>query len=143
MRYNMKNKIKNELILLALERDVKDISITYLCERADVSRSFFYSQYKDINDCIKKICEEIDMETMAQAHTKDDYTWLFNYVKENSNVFRAYFKICSFYATGDYKTTFFVNGLRAIITTWLNNNCAEPACKMNEIVMREYKKLFS
>ena len=74
--------------------------------------------------------------------TAEDFTWVFDYVKTNSEQLCARFKTESYNTTGDYKTTFFVNGLRAIITTWLDNDCAEPVCQMNEIVMREYKKLF-
>ena len=74
--------------------------------------------------------------------TSEDFTWVFDYVKSNAEQLRARFKAESYNTTGDYKTTFFVNGLRAIIATWLDNGCAEPAYQMNEIVLREYNKLF-
>ena len=75
--------------------------------------------------------------------TAENFTWVFDYVKTNAEQLRARFKTESYNITGDYKTTFFVNGLRAIIATWLDNDCAETAEQMNEIVMREYKKLFN
>ena len=75
--------------------------------------------------------------------TAEDFTWLFDYVKTNAEQLRARFKTESYNITGDYKTTFFVNGLRAIITTWLDNDCADSVELMNEIVMREYNKLFA
>ena len=74
--------------------------------------------------------------------TSEDFTWVFDYVKSKAEQLRARFKAESYNTTGDYKTTFFVNGLRAIIATWLDNGCAEPAYQMNEIVLREYNKLF-
>ena len=74
--------------------------------------------------------------------TAEDFVWVFDYVKTNAEQLRARFKTESYNITGDYKTTFFVNGLRAIITTWLDNNCADSVEQMNEIVMREYRKLF-
>ena len=74
--------------------------------------------------------------------TAESFTWVFYYVKTNAEQLRARFKTESYNITGDYKTTFFVNGLRAIITTWLDNNCADSVEQMNEIVMREYRKLF-
>ena len=74
--------------------------------------------------------------------TSEDFTWVFDYVKSNAEQLRARFKAESYNTTGDYKTTFFVNGLRAVIITWLDNNCTETAEQMNEIVMREYRKLF-
>ena len=74
--------------------------------------------------------------------TTEDFTWLFNTVKDNAEQLRAYFQTATCNTTGDYKTTFFVNGLRAIITTWLDNDCADSVEQMNELAMREYKKLF-
>ena len=75
--------------------------------------------------------------------TAENFTWVFDYVKTNAEQLRARFKTESYNITGDYKTTFFVNGLRAIFITWLDNDCAETAEQMNEIVMREYNKLFA
>lgn len=74
--------------------------------------------------------------------TAEDFTWLFTVVKGNNEQLRTYFKTATYNTTCDYKTTFFVNGLRAIITTWLDNDCTDSVEQMNEIVMREYKKLF-
>ena len=74
--------------------------------------------------------------------TTEDFTWLFNTVKDNAEQLRAYFQTATCNTTGDYKTTFFVNGLRAIITTWLDNDCADSVEQMNDLAMREYRKLF-
>ena len=74
--------------------------------------------------------------------TTEDFTWLFNTIKANSEQLRAYLQTATYNTTGDYKTTFFVNGLRSIITTWLNNDCSDPVEQMNAIVMKESRKLF-
>lgn len=74
--------------------------------------------------------------------TDEDFTWVFDYVKVNAEQLRARFKTESYNTTGDYKTTFFVNGFRAIIVTWLDSDCSDSVEQMNEIVMREYRKLF-
>ena len=76
------------------------------------------------------------------CNTAEDFTWVFDYVKSNAEQLRTRFKTESYNITCDYKITFFVNGLRAVITTWLDNNCADSVEQMNEIVMREYNKLF-
>ena len=76
------------------------------------------------------------------CNTAEDFTWVFDYVKANAEQLRVRFKNETYHTTGDYKTTFFITGLRAIISTWLDNECADPTEQMNEIVMREYGKLF-
>jgi hypothetical protein len=83
-----------------------------------------------------------DATVTELCDTAEDFTWVFDFVKTNAEQLRARFKNESYNITGDYKTTFFVSGLRAIITTWLDNNCADSVEQMNEIMMREYRKLF-
>ena len=79
---------------------------------------------------------------ISSCATTEDFTWLFYAVKDNAEQLCAYFQTATYNTTGDYKTTFFVNGLRAIITTWLDNDCADSVEQMNELAMREYRKLF-
>ena len=95
----------------------------------------------EIKNAILKMLSD-DTTVSDLCNPAEDFTWVFDYVKANAEQLRTRFKTESYNTTGDYKTTFFVNGLRAIIVTWLDNDCAEPACQMNEIVMREYRKLF-
>ena len=73
---------------------------------------------------IKKIITEMLSDAgINSCATTDDFTWLFNTVKDNAEQLRAYFQTATYNTTGDYKTTFFVNGLRAIITTISGRRC--------------------
>ena len=95
----------------------------------------------EIKNAILKMLS--DDETVTELRdTAENLTWVFDYVKTNAEQLRARFKTESYNITGDYKTTFFVNGLRAVISTWLDNNCADSVEQMSEIMMREYRKLF-
>ena len=96
----------------------------------------------EIKNAIMKMLSD-DATITELCDTTEDFTWMFDYVKTNAEQLRTRFKTEIYNITGDYKTTFFVNGLRAIITTWLDNNCADSVEQMNEIVMREYNKLFA
>ena len=49
--------------------------------------------------------------------TSEDFSWVLDYVKSNVEQLRTRFKTENYNTTGDYKTTFFINGLRAVITT--------------------------
>ena len=90
----------------------------------------------------KTIMDMLSDAGINACDTTEDFTWLFDAVKANAEQLRAYFQTATYITTGDYKTTFFVNGLRAIITTWLDNNCIDSVEQMNELAMREYRKLF-
>ena len=96
-----------------------------------------------MNPEIKKIITDMLSDAgVNSCTTTEDFTWLFDAVKANAEQLRAYFQTATYNTTGDYKTTFFINGLRAIITTWLDNDCADSVEQMNELAMREYRKLF-
>ena len=58
-----------------------------------------------------------DATVTELCDTAEDFTWVFDYVKTNAEQLRTRFKTESCNSTGDYKITFFVNGLRAVITT--------------------------
>ena len=92
---------------------------------------------------IKKILMDMlsDAGINSCANT-EAFTWLFNTVKDNAEQLRAYFQTATYNTTGDYKLTFFVNGIRAINITWIDNDCADSVEQMNELAMREYRKLF-
>ena len=90
----------------------------------------------------KTIMDMLSDAGVNSCATTEDFTWLFNAVKANAEQLRAYLQTATYNTTGDYKITFFVNGLRAIITTWLDNDCADSVEQMNELAMREYRKLF-
>ena len=97
-----------------------------------------------MNPEIKKIITDMLSDAgVNSCTTTEDFTWLFDAVKANAEQLRAYFQTATYNTTGDYKTTFFVNGLRAVITTWLDNDCADSLEQMNELAMREYRKLFA
>ena len=93
----------------------------------------------EIKNIIAEMLSDAGINSCA---TTEDFTWLFDAVKANAEQLRAYFQTATYNTTGDYKTTFFINGLRAIITTWLDNNCADSVEQMNDLAMREYRKLF-
>lgn len=53
-----KKVIKETFLSLLEEKDISNISVKELCEKADVNRGTFYRYYEDIYDLLKKIEEE-------------------------------------------------------------------------------------
>ena len=95
----------------------------------------------EIKNAILKMLSD-DTTVSDLCNTAEDFTWVFDYVKSNAEQLHARFQTSSYQFTDDYKTTFFINGLRAVIITWLDSDCSDSVEQMNEIVMREYRKLF-
>lgn len=59
---NTKKKLTNTLLQLIKEKNINNITVLELCNRADINRTTFYKYYKDINDLIFTIEESLISE---------------------------------------------------------------------------------
>ena len=127
---------------LLLEKDLKDISVMEICDRAGINRSTFYEKYDDVFVLAKAVAQRIEGQISQQPHTVGEFAWIFEYILANKDVFRTYFKLGCSYRETDYKRLFFVNGVYAAAKLWLNEGCKETPEQMGEILKREYAKCF-
>ena len=134
--------IEAAFVSLLNEKGLKDISISELCEEAEISRSTFYENYADVFALANTYTEKIEKSVAEQPHADGEFTWIFDYIKANSDVFEIYFKLGMSNKSADYKTLFFRNGVYAVAKMWFEGGCVEPTEDMATIVCREYKKLF-
>lgn len=63
-----KEKLQSALRILLETKDVSDITVSSLCEVADINRSTFYVYYSNIQDCFEEITDSImdEMRTLLQ-----------------------------------------------------------------------------
>lgn len=54
-----KAAVQKAVIELSAEREISDISVTDLAERADINRSTFYLHYRDVHDVLAEMEREI------------------------------------------------------------------------------------
>ena len=127
---------------LLKEKELKDISVSELCEKAEISRSTFYDNYADTFALANAYAEKIEKSVAEQPHTNGEFAWIFDYIKSNADVFEIYFKLGMSKKSADYKTLFFRNGVYAVAKMWFEGGCVEPPEQMGEIVKREHSKLF-
>ncbi len=62
-----KNNIYSALVELMLERDIGNITVKELCEKADINKSTFYLHFMDIYDCKEKWQNEMLNEILSQT----------------------------------------------------------------------------
>ena len=95
-----KRMLKEALLELLEQNDLADISITALCEAADVHRSTFYNYYSDPADLLREIEQDFldDIPPLPESLGQIDQDQLiekneayFDYVKENDRAFRILF----------------------------------------------------
>lgn len=94
-----KKQIRAALTALMLEKSVGDITVREIAELADVNRGTFYAHYRDVNDLLCQLEENIflRLEELSRRHPVDksheatgDYlTSIMRLCGENSDVFKA------------------------------------------------------
>lgn len=157
-------KIEKIFLQLIQKKNIEDISVSTICEMAELNRSTFYSNYLDIYDLVDKVKQTMSEEfakVLISQNSKQDpdgYLTMFRYIKNNQIFFKTYFKLESisqdnsssqyhiefaqkFYDNKfiDYHIEFFRAGLNAVIKKWLNNGCKETPEEITEIIISEYK----
>lgn len=161
-RKESQEKIEKIFVQLIQRKNISEISVSTICEKANLNRSTFYANYIDIYDLVEKVKEKMAddfAEFQIAQNSKqnpDGYLNFFRHIKENQIFFKTYFKLESISITPatqynidlatklynnehiDYHIEFFRAGLNAIIKKWLNNNCRENPEEMVKIITSEY-----
>lgn len=134
--------LKNALIALLKDKELSGISVTELCETADIDRSTFYAHYEDVSALGNVCAADIEKRLSEVSHSADDFAWIFEYIKDHPEVFSVYFKLGVSKTTGDYKKIFFRTGAYSVAKMWFDGGCVESPEQMGEIVKREYEKIY-
>ena len=156
-------KIEKTFLQLIQKKNIEDISVSTICEIANLNRSTFYSNYIDIYDLANKVKHQMALEfaefqlSKNSKQNQDGYLTMFKYIKDNQIFFKTYFKLETISMSPttqynvemaekyynnqyiDYHIEFFRAGLNAIIKKWLYNGCQESPETMSGILQSEYK----
>ena len=127
---------------LLREQELNEISVTELCESANIERSTFYANFADITGLANIYAAQIEKQVAALPHEEGEFSWIFEYILENKDLFHVYFKLGTSQTASDYKTLFFRNGVYSVAKLWFEDGCIDTPQKMGEIIQREYVKLF-
>lgn len=162
-RKKSQEKIEKIFLQLIQKKNIDEISVSMICEMAELNRSTFYANYIDIYDLAEKIKKSMEVEfarfqlSNNAKHDSSGYLNMFKYIKENQIFFKTYFKLEEismnlptqynielaekYYDNKyiDYHIEFFRSGLNAVIKKWINNDCKETPEEINEIIISEYK----
>ena len=148
---NIKNNIRHKetmrninsaLVALLQNKSLKEISVTDICETAKINRSTFYENFPDLSALAKAFGAEVEKQVAEYPHNNEEFSWMFDYVKANKDIFTAYFKVGISATEADYKSIFFRNGIYSVVKLWFEEGCMESSEQMSEFVLREYRKCF-
>ena len=134
-------RIYTAFAALLRDQELNKISVTELCEVANVERSTFYTNFEDIPALANSYAAEIEKQVATQPHTEGEFAWIFEYILENKELFQIYFKLGVSQTAADYKTIFFRNGVYSVAKLWFEGGCVDSPQKMGNIIQREFQKL--
>ena len=139
---DMTESINAAFISLLQDKGLRDITVTDICKLADIERSTFYAHYEDVSALANTYAAQIEKQVSEQPHTEDDFSWIFDYIKEHPDLFKKYFKLGVSKVSSDYKTIFFRNGAYSVAKMWFVDGCVESSEQMGIIIKREYEKIY-
>lgn len=161
-----KHLMKDALLELLEQRKLVNISVTAICEAADVHRSTFYKYYRDPADLLRDL--EQDYLDRIPTPQRDEEHWdeekllventaFFDYVKQNERAFRILFGesmsnefvdrligfLCSAYAepsNGDlasyYAFLYVANGTIGMLREWVTSGFPISSRQIAEMMYR-------
>ena len=98
-RKKSQDKIEKIFLQLIQKKNIDEISVSSICEKANLNRSTFYSNYIDIYDLAEKIKQHMELEfaqfqlSNNSKQDEDGYLNMFKYIKNNQIFFKTYFKL--------------------------------------------------
>lgn len=132
--------INAAFVSLLQDKELRKITVTDICNIAGIERSTFYAHYEDVSALANAYAAQIEKQISEQPHKENDFSWIFDYIKEHTDLFKIYFKLGVSHVSADYKTIFFINGAYSIAKLWFEGGCIEPSEQMGNIILREYRK---
>nr|MBP3599211.1 TetR/AcrR family transcriptional regulator C-terminal domain-containing protein [Eubacterium sp.] len=93
-RYS-KKMIKDSFLKLLLEQPIKKITVTRICQLADINRATFYKYYDDPFDLLEKIEQEFideikeNLQHIEERDLQDTFVLLLEHVEKNRESFYA------------------------------------------------------
>lgn len=158
-------RIERVFIDLLQTKELNQVSISDICKQANLNRTTFYANYRDIYDLADSIRDKLENNASALCEGKlgqgvdsNDYLELFRHIKENQLFYKTYFKLgydenykiirydmdfaqkhfknCFV----EYHVEFFKAGITKIIKMWLQNGCKESPEDMFDIIKSEYQE---
>lgn len=127
---------------LLQSKELRDITVTDICVLAGIERSTFYAHYNDVAALANDYAAQIEKQVSEQPHKENDFSWIFDYIKEHPDLFKIYFKLGVSQVSSDYKTIFFRNGAYSVAKMWFEDGCVESSEQMGVIIKREYEKIY-
>ncbi|NMA65188.1 MAG: TetR/AcrR family transcriptional regulator [Clostridiaceae bacterium] len=158
--------LKEALVELLKERHISKISVTALCEVADVNRSTFYTHYTDQFDLLRQVEDEVitNLKSFLDKYvddrmpiTEQNLKGILEYAKNNADLFTVLlgehgdhafhndlmelvklipFQYSAEESIKEYLLTFAINGCISVLYKWIVEEREETPEEMANLVLK-------
>lgn len=156
-------RMEKAFLELMQTRELHEITVTAICEMAQVNRTTFYANYDDVYDMSHKVLEtliaEVDdlyIEEVAQGYNSNDFSKVLRHISENQLFYKTCFKLgigripikqydyeaAEQYYHGKnitYHLEFFRAGFNRVAELWLEGGCKETPEEIDAVIKSEYQ----
>lgn len=151
-KIQMTKKLIREVLFECLkEKDINKITISGLCEKADINRSTFYKYYGSQYDVIKEMEQEVIQlinEQLNDQPKETSFIQLLQFLKSNKETIKIFFE-CNVdnefpkqvSQNDPYIKNYILFGSLATIQQWIDAGCIESCEEIANIINRIVDKL--
>lgn len=158
-----KKLIKTALFELLKEKEIQQISIKELCEKANINRGTFYNHYSSAREVLKEIEKEamdsllLDLCQVSFNPTSKQFLLrFFKKIQKEKELYQVLFHQCNdnpflnglqdavkktLQIQDDYLFLFMMNGNLSLIKEWINKDFDISAERFSEIVYQFNQRL--
>ena len=129
--------IRDTLIDLLSEKDINKITVSEICEIADINRATFYRYYLDVYDLLEQIEQDFS-EELKEAYTNEVITvyTVSNFAKALLKVFVENKKLVTI-LFNNKTTTNFLDGILEIVYQTCKEKLLSVICKLSLLKIDE------
>lgn len=160
-----KNEIQKTTLELLKKKNLTDLSVSEICNRANIGRSTFYLHFSDLNDLINQIEEKKMSEIFQiclefrQSHATEICIEVAKYVKKNKSIlktlltktnqhfqnkirlqcktiFQTYYHLPETPSFSKYYFAFITQGAISVFSEWILDDC----CIEEDELVRNFMK---
>lgn len=151
--------IQDAVIELLRTKKVDQLKVTQICKLAQINRSTFYDNYEDIYDMIDQLRDYVANQYEDDLKRYQDQTFLtmLKRIQANPGIYQLFFRLSldlnfskqyNFkkwvqYPTNvnNYEIVFIQAGIRAVLATWIEDNCQTSPEEINQLIIKNLHQL--
>lgn len=151
--------VQDAVIELLRTKKVDQLKVTQICKLAHINRSTFYDNYKDIYDMIDQLRDYVAKQYRDDLKRYQDQTFLpmLKKMQANPEIYQLFFRLSldlNFskqynlkkwiqYPTNvnKYDIVFIQAGIRAVLATWIEDNCQTSPEEINQLIIKKLDQL--